>query len=725
MPTDPYSARPVEEDSSIAVTETMFECYHADGLFDEMFASANLPRPHYRSAFRRLCEYRPADFDRRRRMAEVAFRNQGITFTVYGDDRGVEKIFPFDLVPRIIPAGEWDLIERGLTQRITALNLFCKDIYTEQRIVREKLIPAELIYGAKFYRREMMQLAVPCDIYIHICGTDLVRGKDGNYYVLEDNARTPSGVSYVLESRAVMKRVFPTLFAEYQVRSVEDYPHNLLTTLKHVAPPHAGGDPVVAILTPGVFNSAYYEHSFLARQMGVDLVEGQDLVVENNFVYMRTTAGLHRVDVLYRRVDDEFIDPLAFKPNSVLGVAGLMNAFRCGNIALANAVGTGICDDKAIYPFVPDMIRFYLKQDPILSRMKSSLAPFAESLVAHTFLSAAPWINRKIGNTDTNVCATVWRLLLCLFLIGLPTHAQAGETQTRHVDAPLPTTQAVSVLWAFEIEAHPKTERFLFTCTLPRTLPNRQRVKSLRITPEPGKRWIEGGTEYATFDVTRPPRRMKISIAADIELYRADLATLASRPPATQPDEGDFSAALVPEKFIESDHEKIVAIAESLPPAAGPLEAVRNVMDATLKRLKSTEYLADDHGAVWAVDNGKGDCSEHSDLFVALCRARHIPAFIVEGYVITPVKLTDTTRHAWAEVHIDGMGWVPFDPFHTAAGLATFDQLSPTRIITTVRRNDSNLENYHLWSYRYWGKPIVVRDQFTVKRVEVIDRRED
>ncbi|HRK30615.1 MAG TPA: circularly permuted type 2 ATP-grasp protein [Tepidisphaeraceae bacterium] len=369
----PYNRSLAEEESSIAAQKTMFEAYQIDGLFDEMFASANVTRPHYESAFRGLCEFQPTDFDRRRRMADVAFRNQGITFTVYGDKRGVEKIFPFDLVPRIIPAHEWDVIEAGLSQRITALNLFCKDIYHDQRILSENIIPPEMIYGAKFFRREMMHVHVPRDIYIHICGTDLVRGKDGAYYVLEDNARTPSGVSYVLESRAVMKRVFPTLFAEYRVRSVEDYPHNLLNTLKHVAPPHAGSDPVVAILTPGVFNSAFFEHSFLARQMGVDLVEGQDLVVENNFVYMLTIAGLRRVDVLYRRVDDDFIDPLTFHPESMLGVAGLMNAFRCGNVAMANAVGTGICDDKAIYAYVPEMIRFYLKQEPILPNVPTHI----------------------------------------------------------------------------------------------------------------------------------------------------------------------------------------------------------------------------------------------------------------------------------------------------------------------------------------------------------------
>jgi len=343
----------------------MFDNYQADGLFDEVFASEGHPRKHYSSLVSRLKGLGQGTFEKRRRMTDVLFRNQGITFTVYSDTRGVEKIFPFDLVPRIVPAAEWDLIERGLTQRITALNLFCQDIYHGQRILKERVIPPDLIYGAKMFRREMFGVNVPRDIYIHICGTDLIRDKDGAYYVLEDNGRTPSGVSYVLENRAVMKRVFPSLFSAYSVRAVEDYPFNLLQCLKHIAPHHAD-DPGIAILTPGIYNSAYFEHSFLARQMGVELVEGRDLVVDKGFLYMRTTAGLRRVDVLYRRVDDDFLDPLCFRSDSVLGVPGLMNAYRVGNLALANAVGTGVADDKAIYPFVPDMIKFYLGQETIL-----------------------------------------------------------------------------------------------------------------------------------------------------------------------------------------------------------------------------------------------------------------------------------------------------------------------------------------------------------------------
>ena len=357
----------------------MFESYEAEGLFDEMFDASGEPRPHYASAAERLRAMGHDTFVRRAKMADVTFRNQGITFNVYKDGAGVEKIFPFDLVPRIIPADEWDTIERGLTQRITALNLFCQDVYHQQRILKEKVIPPELIYGAKMFRREMFGVHVPRNVYIHICGTDLIRDNAGKYFVLEDNGRTPSGVSYVLENRQVMKRVLPNLFSAYKVRAIEDYPYNLLRTLKHVAPHHAD-DPTIAILTPGMYNSAYFEHSFLARQMGVELVEGRDLLVENGFVYMRSTAGLRRVDVIYRRVDDDFLDPLCFRPDSYLGAAGLMNAYRLGNVAVANAVGTGVSDDKAIYPFVPDMIKFYLGQEAILPNVPTYICARPDDL---------------------------------------------------------------------------------------------------------------------------------------------------------------------------------------------------------------------------------------------------------------------------------------------------------------------------------------------------------
>ena len=347
----------------------MFDPYEiAPGVFDEMFSSPGVARPHYEAVFKRLGMMDAAAVDKRRKMADVSFRSQGITFTVYSDANNVERIFPFDLVPRIVPAQEWTTIEKGLAQRITALNLFCKDIYNDQSILADRIIPAELIYNAPMFRREMIGFPVPKNVYIHVCGTDLVRGGDGQYYVLEDNGRTPSGVSYVLENRSVMKRVFAGLFAEYRVRAIEDYPLNLLNTLRYIAP--VGVDnPTIALLTPGIYNSAYFEHSFLARQMGIELVEGQDLIVDNQFLYMRTTAGLKRVDVLYRRIDDDFLDPLMFRGDSALGVPGLMQAYRMGHVAIANAVGTGIADDKAIYPFVPDMIRYYLKQEPILQNV--------------------------------------------------------------------------------------------------------------------------------------------------------------------------------------------------------------------------------------------------------------------------------------------------------------------------------------------------------------------
>lgn len=346
----------------------MFKGYELNGVFDEMFQATGVPRPHYEPVFRQLSNLSESAFQRRRRMADLAFRNQGITFTVYNDATGVERIFPFDLVPRIVPAFEWSVIEKGLEQRIRALNMFCQDIYHGQHILRDKIIAPDLIYSAKMFRREMINVNVPNDIYVHVCGTDLVRGSDGKYLVLEDNSRTPSGVSYVLENRTIMKRVMPQLFESYPVRSVEDYPLNLLQCLKDLSL-RPIDDPTIVVLTPGIYNSAYFEHSFLARQMGVELVEGKDLIVNNGRVYMRTTAGLRRVDVIYRRVDDDFLDPLCFRPSSILGVPGLMNAYRCGNVALANAVGTGVADDKAIYPFVPKIIKYYLGQEAILENV--------------------------------------------------------------------------------------------------------------------------------------------------------------------------------------------------------------------------------------------------------------------------------------------------------------------------------------------------------------------
>ena len=342
--------------------------YDVGQFYDEMFDARGEPRPHYRQLYDHIGKMTPEDLDERRRAADASFLYQGITFTVYGQEEGIERIFPFDLVPRLIQHQEWNFLERGLIQRVTALNLFLDDIYHQQHILREKRIPSELVFSARHFRREMMNVTPPKQIYAHIVGTDLVRGGDGQYYVLEDNLRSPSGVSYMLENREVMKRTFADLLARYGVLPIEHYPQELLTTLRSVAPQNYS-DANVVLLTPGIYNSAYFEHTFLARQMGIEIVEGRDLVAHNNKMYMRTTRGLKLVDVIYRRIDDDFLDPLAFRQDSTLGVAGLMNAYRAGNVALVNAVGTGVADDKAVYAFVPDMIRFYLNEDPLLNNV--------------------------------------------------------------------------------------------------------------------------------------------------------------------------------------------------------------------------------------------------------------------------------------------------------------------------------------------------------------------
>jgi len=346
--------------------------YDPAPFYDEMFSAVGEPRPHYTVLRDHLQTITAEMLAERRRVADAAFLYQGITFTVYGQEQGIERIFPFDLMPRIIPHNEWDRIERGLAQRVTALNLFLHDIYHDQRILREKLIPSELVFSSRHFRREMMGLDVPKNRYVHVVGTDIVRGDDGEYYVLEDNLRSPSGVSYMLENRQVMKRIFADLFGRYDVEPIEHYPQELLNTLRSVAP-HEYSDPTVVLLTPGIYNSAYFEHTFLARQMGIEIVEGRDLVAHQNKIYMRTTRGLKLVDVIYRRIDDDFLDPLAFKQDSELGVAGLLNAYRAGNVTIANSIGTGVADDKAIYAFTPEMIRFYLSEEPILNNVPTYL----------------------------------------------------------------------------------------------------------------------------------------------------------------------------------------------------------------------------------------------------------------------------------------------------------------------------------------------------------------
>ena len=345
----------------------------AAAAFDEMNGLANggpaAVRSAYESLKRWLDETPAATFDTRRSQAELFFRRVGITFAVYGDNESSERLIPFDVIPRVLEKSEWAFLERGLKQRISALNAFLADIYGPQESIRAGIVPAELIYRNPHYRIEMRGARVPHDVYVHICGVDVVRCSESDFYVLEDNARTPSGVSYMLENREVMMRLFPELFASHRIAPVENYPDALLATLRSVRPETGGDDPVVALLTPGRYNSAYYEHSFLADKLGVELVEATDLFVKDDVVFMRTTEGPTRVDVIYRRIDDDFLDPLVFRHDSALGVPGLMGAYRAGNVTLANAVGTGVSDDKAVYTYMPEIIRFFSGEDAILQNV--------------------------------------------------------------------------------------------------------------------------------------------------------------------------------------------------------------------------------------------------------------------------------------------------------------------------------------------------------------------
>jgi len=348
----------------------LFEHYELDGAHDEMLDRSGAVRPHYRHLYETLLELPADELRRRQQVADLTFLHQGITFTVYGRDEGTERIFPNDLLPRILTGEEWTRIERGLAQRITALNLFLNDVYHEGRILNDGVVPRELVYSCKHFRRQMRGFHVRRDAYVTVAGTDLIRTPAGEFVVLEDNLRVPSGVSYMLVSRQVMKRIFPDLFRKCGVQAIEQYSQALLQTLRVLAPQRCS-DPTIALLTPGVYNSAYFEHAFLARQMGIELVEGRDLVVHDNFVYMRTTAGLRRVDVIYRRIDDDFVDPVAFRADSSLGVPGLFNAYRAGNVSLANALGTGVADDKAVYAYVPQIIKYYLGEDPVLNNVET------------------------------------------------------------------------------------------------------------------------------------------------------------------------------------------------------------------------------------------------------------------------------------------------------------------------------------------------------------------
>jgi uncharacterized circularly permuted ATP-grasp superfamily protein len=337
--------------------------------YDEM----TWPDGRARAAYERLARWlkdAPSELlSSRRSQAELLFRRIGITFAVYGDKDATERLIPFDLVPRIFEHDEWVRLERGLVQRVKALNLFLADVYGAREVLRAGIVPTDLVYRNPHYRPEMVGFKAPHGVYVHIGGIDIVRVDENDFYVLEDNARTPSGVSYMLENREVMMRLFPELFHAHRVAPVENYPDALLATLRSVAPATASGDPTVVLLTPGQYNSAYYEHSFLADKLGVELVEGQDLFVREDVVYMRTTEGPQRVDVVYRRIDDDFLDPLAFRPDSALGAPGLFGAYLAGNVTLANAVGTGVSDDKAIYTYMPEIIRFYLGEDAILKNV--------------------------------------------------------------------------------------------------------------------------------------------------------------------------------------------------------------------------------------------------------------------------------------------------------------------------------------------------------------------
>src|ERR1700749_525413 len=335
--------------------------------WDEMYTHQTL-RPQYQGLVDFLQQMSVEELNKKEELAKRLFMSQGITFTVYSSGEGIEKIFPFDIIPRIITASEWNYIEEGIKQRLKALNLFLKDVYNDQFILKDGVIPIEMIYSCPHFLREMYRLPVPHDIYVHIAGIDLIRNNDGTFYILEDNLRTPSGVSYMLENREITKRIFPDLIPGSSVRTVTEYPDILHRNLVSLSPRQTA-DPTIVLLTPGIYNSAYFEHTTLARLMGVELVEGRDLVIDNHRVYMKTTSGLQRVDVIYRRVDDEFLDPLVFRPDSMLGAAGIMSAYRKGNVAIVNAVGNGVADDKAIYAFVPAMIRYYLNEEPILSNV--------------------------------------------------------------------------------------------------------------------------------------------------------------------------------------------------------------------------------------------------------------------------------------------------------------------------------------------------------------------
>jgi uncharacterized circularly permuted ATP-grasp superfamily protein len=392
MSSDEVVARGASLEAVLPLTDA---AYLPGRAYDEMIAPDGSVRPHYAVLQNRIASLSAEELGERQSTLERSFLLQGITFTVYGAESATERIIPTDLFPRIIPAAEWATIEAGLTQRLTALNAFLADIYGDQKILMDGVVPRDLVLGAASYRREMQHLYVPHNAYANVCGSDLIRGEDGAFVVLEDNLRVPSGVSYMLANREAARRTFPGVYRQANVRPVERYPDLLLATLKSMASEWRS-DPQVVVLTPGVYNSAYYEHAYLARLMGAPLVEGRDLVLHDNRIFMRTTAGLRRVDVIYRRVDDDFIDPLTFRRDSSLGSAGLFNAYRAGNVMICNAPGTGVADDKAVYAFVPDIIRYYLGEDAILPNVETFLCR-EPSQLSHTLANLDQLVVKAVG----------------------------------------------------------------------------------------------------------------------------------------------------------------------------------------------------------------------------------------------------------------------------------------------------------------------------------------
>ncbi len=348
---------------------SLLQNYSLNDSFDEMFQAGASPRPEYLRLAEFLKQLPKNEFQKRTQLAELSLRMRGVTYTVYGDSQGIEKILPFDILPRILKAKEWEVLSKGLSQRVLALNAFLHDIYHDQKILKTSLLPPEIILKSPLYQQKMKGVRVPADVYVHISGIDLIRDEEGVFYVLEDNLRCPSGVSYLLENRENLQKVMPELFSIYGVRPVATYPHDLLITLQSFVPNETY--PTAVLLTPGIYNSAYFEHAFLASEMGIPLVEGNDIVVKNKKVFMKTTGGLTPVHVIYRRVDDEFLDSKAFRKDSMLGVAGLFEAYTAGNVVLANAIGNGVADDKAVYPYVSKMIEFYLQEEPLLPSLKT------------------------------------------------------------------------------------------------------------------------------------------------------------------------------------------------------------------------------------------------------------------------------------------------------------------------------------------------------------------